>query len=162
MTRSPQKRDYAADLGALGYPKFSYAKGTMTPQPAKLLLDVLGEPDLDSRVAEGLPWIALTYVDLDWDWLAKNAKLRRRQNRLGFVVSLANELAQRKNDSERASKLRPWLEILEMARLSEEDTFCHDSMTEAEKEWVRDHRSPAAAHWNLLTDMRAEQLSFHG
>jgi hypothetical protein len=93
MTRSAHKRDYAADLGGLGYPKFSYLKGTMTPEPAKLLLDALGEPELDSRVAEGLPWIAPTHVDMDWDWLAENAKLRRCQNRLGSVISLANELA---------------------------------------------------------------------
>ena len=30
---------------------------------------------------------ARTYVDMDWDWLAQNAKLHRRQNRLGFVLA---------------------------------------------------------------------------
>ena len=151
--------DYAAELGALGYPKFSYLKGTTTPDPANLLLNALNEPDLDSRTAEGLPWLALTYVNLDWDRLIENAKVNRRQNRLGFVISLANELAQRQNDRARASMLSQCLEILERARLSEEDTFCHDSMTEAERTWVREHRSSVAVHWNLLTDMRAEQLS---
>lgn len=162
MDERPHGDDYAAELGTLGYPEFSYLKGTTTPDPAKLLLYALNEPDLDSRIAEGLPWLALTYVNLDWDRLVENAKVNRRQNRLGFVLSLANELAQRKNDSERASMLRQWLEILEMARLSEEDAFCHDSMTEAERKWVREHRSPVAAHWNLLTDMRIEQLSSTG
>jgi hypothetical protein len=49
-----------------------------------------------------------------------------------------------------------------MCRLSEEDTLCHDSMTEAERKGVREHRSAAAAHWNLLTDMRVEHLSHAG
>ena len=152
------KWNYAADLGALGYRKFSYIKGMATRGPAELLLNALNEPNLESRIAEGLPWLVLAYVDIDWGWLVENAKARRRQNRLGFVVSLATELAQRKNDSERTSKLRHQLEIREMARLPEEDTLCHDSMTEAERVWAREHRSPAALHWNLLTDMRAEQL----
>jgi hypothetical protein len=151
--------EYAAELGALGYPEFSYLKGTTSPDPTKLLLRALNEPNLDSRIAEGLPWLVWSYVDMDWIWLVENAKVTRRQNRLGFVVSLATELARRKNNRKRASELRHQLEILEMSRLSEEDTFCHDSMTEAERVWAREHRSPAAAHWNLLTDMRVEQLS---
>jgi hypothetical protein len=151
--------DYAAELGALGYPKFSYLKGTTIPDPKKLLLRALNEPNLDSRIGEGLPWLVWSYVDMDWIWLVENAKATCRQNRLGFVVSLATELARRTNNRERASQLQHQLEILEMSRLSEEDTFCHDSMTEAERVWAREHRSSAAAHWNLLTDMRAEYLS---
>jgi hypothetical protein len=81
---------------------------------------------------------------------------------LGFVVSLATELAQRTNKNERVSALQRQLEILEVCRLFEEDTLCHDSMTEAERKWVREHRSAAAAHWNLLTDMKVEQLSQAG
>ena len=97
MTTSTSKRDYAAELGALGYPKFAYLKGTTTPDPAELLLDALNEPDLNSRIVEALPWLVLNYRDLDWGWLSENAKLHRRPNRLGFVVSVASELAQRKN-----------------------------------------------------------------
>ena len=63
------KRDYAGDLGSLGYPKFSYLKEKTASDPAQLLFDALVEADLDSRVAEGLPWLALAYVDMDWDWL---------------------------------------------------------------------------------------------
>jgi hypothetical protein len=152
------QRDYAADLGALGYPGFSYVKGLTTADPGELLLSALNEPDLDSRIVEGLPWVVLSYVEIDWSWLVEKAKLTRRQNRLGFLVSVATELAQRTNKNERIPKLQRQLEILEMCRLSEEDTLCHDSMTEAERVWARKHRSPAAVHWNLLTDMRAEQL----
>lgn len=31
-------------------------------------------------------------------------------------------------------------------------------MTRAEREWVRTHRSPAAEHWNLLSDLTVDQL----
>jgi hypothetical protein len=33
-------------------------------------------------------------------------------------------------------------------------------MTQTERAWLREHRSPAAAHWNLLTDMKEEHLAY--
>jgi hypothetical protein len=103
---------------------------------------------------------AMTYVDMDWEWLVRNAKVRDRQNRLGFAVSLASEVSEGRKESERAGKLRSCLEVLERARLAREDTFCHDSMTQAERVWLREHRSASAAHWNLLTDMKGEHLAY--
>lgn len=155
-----RKHDFAAELGALGYPGFTYLGKKSRVNPALLLFDALNEPNLDSRVAEGLPWLALTYVDMDWSWLGRNAKLHERQNRLGFAVSLAREVAERQNDSERVRKLGQRLEILESARLAREDTFCHDAMTQAERDWLREHRSASAVHWNLLTDMRGEVIAY--
>lgn len=55
-----KKRDYAAELGALGYPQFSYLKKKKPSAPGKLLFDALDESELDSRIAEGLPWLART------------------------------------------------------------------------------------------------------
>jgi transcriptional regulator with XRE-family HTH domain len=155
-----RKHDFTADLGALGYPGFAYLRAKVQKNPAGVLLDALNEPNLDARVAEGLPWLMLTYVDMDWDWLVRNVKVRDRQNRLGFAVSLASEVAESNNDSERARKLRQCLQVLESARLAREDTFCHDSMTQVERKWLREHRSPVAAHWNLLTDMKGEHLDY--
>jgi transcriptional regulator with XRE-family HTH domain len=155
-----RKHDFTADLAALGYPGFAYLRTKVQKNPAEVLLDALNEPNLDARVAEGLPWLMLTYVDLDWDWLVRNVKVRDRQNRLGFALSLASEVAESKPDSEQVRKLRQWLEVLESARLAREDTFCHDSMTQAERKWLREHRSPVAAHWNLLTDMKGEHLAY--
>ena len=154
------KQDFTAALAALGYPGFAYLKTKAPQNPARVLLDALDQAHLDARVAEGLPWLALTYVDMDWDWLVRNAKVRDRQNRLGFAVALANEVAARKNDSDRAQQLRCRLAILENARLAREDTFCHDSMTQAERKWRREYRTPVAAHWNLLTDMKGEPLPY--
>jgi transcriptional regulator with XRE-family HTH domain len=155
-----RKHDFTADLAALGYPGFAYLRTKLQKNPAGVLLDALNEPNLDARVAEGLPWLLLTYVDMDWDWLVGNVKVRDRQNRLGFAVSLASEVAESKNDSGPVRRLRQCLQVLENARLVREDTFCHDSMTHAERKWLREHRSPVAAHWNLLTDMKGEHLAY--
>jgi transcriptional regulator with XRE-family HTH domain len=157
---SSHKRDFSAELGALGYPGFSYLRGRRRRNPAEVLLGALKEPNLDARVAEGLPWLAMTYVDMDWAWLIRNAKVHDLQNRLGFAVSLASEVLEGRKDSERVRKLRSCLEVLDSARLAREDTFCHDSVTQAERGWLREHRSPAAAHWNLLTDMKGEHLAY--
>ena len=160
MPASSRKRDFSRDLGVLGYPGFSYLPARTRRNPAQVLFEALNQPNLDARVAEGLPWLVLTYVDMDWNWLVRNAKVHDRQNRLGFAVSLANEVAEREGEGARASKLRDRLEDLERARLAREDTFCHDSMTQAERVWLREHRSPSAGHWNLLTDMRGEHLAY--
>lgn len=160
MPASSRKRDFGKDLGALGYPGFSYLPARTRRNPAQVLFEALSQPNLDARVAEGLPWLALTYVDMDWDWLVRNAKVHDRQNRLGFAVSLAKEVAEHQGEGARASKLRQRLKDLETARLVREDTFCRDSMSQAERAWLREHRSPAATHWNLLTDMKGEHLAY--
>jgi transcriptional regulator with XRE-family HTH domain len=154
------KHDFSTELAALGYPGFSYLRIKVRRNPAEVLLDALNEPNLDARVAEALPWLAWNYVDMDWDWLVRNAKLHDRQNRLAFTVSLASEVAEGKNDIDRTKKFQGQLETLESARLAREDTFCHDSMTQVERVWLREHRSPIAAHWNLLTDMKGEHLAY--
>ena len=146
------------ELAALGYPGFAHVRRKARTNPAEVLHKALNEADLDSRVAEGLPWLVLRYPDLDWDWLVPNAKVRDRQNRLGFVTSLASQLAARTGEAELARKLAEWSGVLDRSRLVKEDTLCRDSLTEAEKGWLRMNRPADAAHWNLLTDMRVENL----
>jgi hypothetical protein len=85
MPVSSHKRDFSSELGALGYPGFSYLRSRRRRNPAEVLLEALNEPNLDARVAEGLPWLAMTYVDMDWDWLVRNTKVHDRQNRLGLL-----------------------------------------------------------------------------
>lgn len=155
-----KRHEFSGELGALGYPGFAYLGTKARVNPALLLFDALNEPNLDARVAEGLPWLVLTYVDMDWDWLVRTAKLHDRQNRLGFAVSVAREVAGRKHYHSRTKELGQYLEPLERARLAREDTFCHDAMTQAEKTWLREHRSPTAEHWNLLTDLSGERLAY--
>lgn len=146
------------ELARLGYPGFTHLRGRRRNNPAEVLLHALNESDLDSRVVEGLPWLVLRYADMDWDWLVQNAKLSDRQNRLGFVATLASQLAAKSAEPQRSQKLAEYVEVLDRSRLVREDTLCHDSLTTAERKWLRTNRPPEARHWNLLTDMKAENL----
>ena len=158
--RSSLNREYSTELGGLGYPGFAYFNAKPRHNPAEVLFDALNEPDLDARVAEGLPWLLLKYSDMDWNWLVRNVKLHDRQNRLGFVVNLAKDIAKRTGKTEVENCLVGLMDQLEQSRLAKEDTFCHESMTEAERKWLRVHRPAVASHWNLLTDLSGEQLEY--
>lgn len=159
--RPSRKHEYSSELGGLGYPGFAYFKVKPRRNPAEVLFDALNESDLDARVAEGLPWLLLRYQDMDWNWLVRNVKLHDRQNRLGFAVNLAQDVAKRTGKSEAENRLLGLLDQLEQSRLAKEDTFCHDSMTKVERNWLRDHRSKTAKHWTLLTDLTGEQLEYN-
>ncbi len=93
-SRREDEAKLADELGALGYPGFAHMAGQPSRNPAELLLDALDRPDLDTRISEGLPWVPLRCSDLDWSWLLSQLKLRNRQNRLGFVVGLALQIAE--------------------------------------------------------------------
>jgi transcriptional regulator with XRE-family HTH domain len=145
-------------LGGLGYPGFAYLRNSPRRNPAALLMEAVDTDDLDARVTESLPWLPFTYPMLDWEWLTRNAKLRDRQNRLGFVVELARQAAARSGDTVLARELKSRVDGLECSRLAREDTLCRESMTRAERAWLRTHRSISARHWNLLSDLTVEQL----
>jgi hypothetical protein len=49
---------------------------------------------------------------------------------------------------------------LEHARLAREDTLCRGSMPPAERDWLAKTRSALARHWNLLTGLSVDQLSY--
>ena len=121
-------------------------------------MEALDSDDLDSRVIEALAWLPLAYPHLNWGWLTANAKLRDRQNRLGFVVTLAGQAAERDGSSQLEQELATRVAKLEPSRLAKEDTLCRESMTRAERAWLREHRPKLAEHWNLLTDLTVEQL----
>jgi transcriptional regulator with XRE-family HTH domain len=142
-------------LGALGYEPFGYLRGRAL-NPTAVLLFALRQKELPSRVVEALPWLALRFADSNREWLVERAKLHDVQNRLAYVVTLASELA----DLRRAARLRELVRRLERSRLAREDTLCHDSMTEAERRWLRRHRPPQARHWSLLTDLKREHLPY--
>ncbi len=150
-----------SELAALGYAGFAHLQGKVRRNPAEVLLNALNESDVDTRVVEGLPWLAFTYADMDWDWAVRNAKLHDRQNRLGFVTALALQLSSQSSEQHRSRKLKEYVAVLDRSRLVKEDTLCHDSLTEAERKWLRVNRPAEAAHWNLLTDMKTENLP-HG
>jgi len=150
----------AEGLAALGYPGFTHFNHGRRVNPAQLLFEALKMHDLEPRLGEALPWVAWRYLDLDWDWLVPEAKLHDLQNRLGFVVGLAKQVAERNDQPADAEALAAVERRLEPSRLVREDTLCHESMTQAERRWLREHRSTQAQHWNLLTGLVPDHLSY--
>jgi transcriptional regulator with XRE-family HTH domain len=150
----------AEGLAALGYPGFTHFKPGRRVNPAQFLFAALRMHDLEPRLSEALPWVVWRYPELDWDWLVAQVKLHDLQNRLGFVVGLARQVAERKAQTATAEALANVERRLEPARLAREDTLCRDSMTQAERRWLRDRRPAHAQHWNLLTGLVPEHLSY--
>ncbi len=150
----------AAGLASVGYPGFAQLKHVRPENPAKLLLGAITSDDVEVRVLEALPWLAVKYSNLDWEWLIREAKLRDVQNRLGFVVTLARQVAEKRADSLTAERLWEIEETLNRSRLAREDTLCQSSLSDAERRWVRKTRPSDAKHWKLLTDLNAQQLRY--
>lgn len=152
----------AGALAALGYPGFRHLAATTSRlrNPAEVLAAALCRPQLDARTVEALPWLVLEYSDLDWDWLVREVKLRDRQNRLGYVVELTRQLAEKAMRADTARRLRDVVERLESSRLAREGSFAGETLSEAERRWLRQMRPAEARHWNLLTDLRVEQLQY--
>jgi transcriptional regulator with XRE-family HTH domain len=159
-TKTKTEDDLALDLAALGYPGFSHLKGGRKKNPAQILLSALSTANLNSRLTEALPWVLLTYPDLDWESLVAEVKVRDLQNRLGFVTSVARRLAEKQGDTDKAKWLQSKELFLERSRLVVEDTLCQDSLTRAERRWLDSVRSDEAKHWRLLTDLSPDHLSY--
>ena len=146
-------------LGSLGYPGFAYLRDPETvANPAAVLLAALQQPAVSARVTAALPWLLATFTNLDWDWLVDEAKRSNLQNRLGYLVTVAKELASTRGETTALAALREAERHLEDARLVREDTLGR-SLTEAERRYLRAHRPDAAAHWNVLTSLSANELS---
>jgi len=148
-------------LASLGYPGFEHVRSRVKCNPAEVVLNAVVKPDLDTRLVEALPWVLSAYTDLNWEWLRDRAKLNNAQNRLGYLVHLAEQTARALPGHESAVQvLLRWENELEEARLAREGTLCRESMPEAERTWLRANRPEAAAHWSLLTSMTAEHLPY--
>lgn len=151
----------ARRLSALGYPGFKYMRAGWTRNPAEVLLDALQQDQLDSRVAEALPWVLLNYADLDRDWLLREARMRDLTNRLGFVVSLAMQVEKQRGGSTTAvyQRLEELERLLKKSRLEAEYIF-GPRLTTRQQEWVRQNRSKQAEQWHVLTTWRPEHLQY--
>lgn len=150
----------ARQLSGLRYPGFAHLRPRKA-NPAAVILAALVRTDLETRLAEALPWVLMTYPDLDWSWLIRHTKLRDVQNRLGFLVAMAKGLTADRPEYHTAfTRLCAAEQQLERARLARQDTLCRESMPNAERHWLESNRSPLARHWNLLTGLTADQLSY--
>jgi transcriptional regulator with XRE-family HTH domain len=154
--------ELARDLGRLGYPGFAYRKWARSKNPGEVLLAALARPQLDSRIAAALPWLLLNYPELDNTWLVNQGRLFNVTNRLGFAVDLARRVCELNGETKtsRYCALNKLAGSLGAGRLEAEDTFAQDSLTEAERDWLRVNRSADARAWHVLTDWRPELLPY--
>lgn len=150
--------ELAGMLAALGYPKFSHLRKGKASNPAQLLFSALRKVNLDSRFAESLPWLVYSFPEMDWEKLIKYAKILDLQNRLGFFVSLAQELAEKTSDKHKVRLLSEVEKSLEKSRLYREDFW--GNLTEAEKAYLKTNRSEKAKHWRVLSDLTVEHLDY--
>ncbi len=126
-----------------------------------MLLRALARDELDARLVEALPWLLLQFQGFAFETLAAPAKLRDFQNRLGFVVSLAREVAEQDPQwSHRADELRHLEQFLEPSRLAREEVYGATADSERMRAWLLRNRSETAEHWNLLTDLRKDHLPY--
>jgi transcriptional regulator with XRE-family HTH domain len=145
----------ASGLARLGHPGFSHEPRSRNPRnPALLIAGALAHSELEPRLVSALPWVLARCQPLDWDWLCAQCRLSNLQNRLGFLLSLAEPLAQ---PDVQPALLAARL-VLENSRLAREATLCRDSMPAAEREWVRRNRSSSARHWRLLTSLHPGEI----
>lgn len=153
----------AESLAKLGYPGFAYMRTHVPHQnPDEVLLTALWQDRLEGRVAEALPWVVMQYVHGRSNWLVEQARKFNLQNRLGFVVSLALQVAERVpgRDNTRVQLLRELRSKLDESRLVKEGVFYRPPQTDGERQWLVQNRSEEAVHWNLLTDLRPEHLQY--
>ena len=159
--RSVSDDQLAADLSALGYEGFSHVKPSRRRNPADVLLSALNSPNRDARLVEALPWVLLTYPDMPWAKLLRAAKSYDLQNRLGYVTHLARRAAEHRGEHDKVSNLERREHELDHSRLVREDTLCKEAMTTAERRWLETNRPAEAKHWNLLTNLSPEHLSYY-
>lgn len=160
-TQGTSPDDLQRKLASLGYPGFEHVRSDAVSNPAEVVLSAVVKRDLDTRLVEALPWVLSAYTDLNWEWLRDRAKLTNSQNRLGYLVHLAEQTARALPDHQNAVEvLSKWEEELEEARLAQEGTLCRDSMPERERAWLRTNRPETAVHWSLLTGLTAEHLPY--
>jgi transcriptional regulator with XRE-family HTH domain len=152
-------------LSALGYPGYAHVPPAHRRNPVDVLLVALGKDDLEARVVEALPWLLLQYGAMSDDCkktLVDQARSRNLTNRLGFTVSLAKQVAERKGDT--TSDVYQALVKLEQelfpSRLAELDTLCQSHLSQRQRDWVETARPEAAKQWNLLTTWKPEDLQY--
>ena len=147
--------EVARALGTLGYTGYAHLPRAKKLNPAELLMRALNSTNVEARSVEALAWLLVNNPNMDWPWLVRMAKQNDLQNRLGFLVSVACEVAGRQGQADVAQTLAHWESVLENSRLQKEDAFAPDALTQAERAWLRNNRSDVAARWNLLTSISA-------
>ena len=162
--------DLEKALAALGYPGFAYlarfaefsGERERALDPAVLLRWAVIQDILDVRLIEGLPWLIAAYaVKIDWDKLVGDVEKDGTQNRLGYLVNLALELAELKQSlshPEARRLLNKSLLRLQEIRHSQEQTLMEEWSGPALRSWMRVNRPREASEWHLLTTLTTNDL----
>ncbi len=158
--RPINNQELVKSLAALNYPGYSHVKPSKLTNPVQVLFKALSSNNLEARLVEALPWLLFNFSDMQWQKLVDTVKLKDLQNRLGFLTSLARKLAERSGDKQKYRLLKKREEALDKSRLVKQDMLCRENMTEAEKRWLLNNRSPEAEHWNVLSNLSAEHLNY--
>ena len=154
---SPRSTATSPRSAGLGYPPFAHLrKHDQDLNPALVVVGALAHSDLEVRIVEALPWVLATFDDLDAEWLVAQCRVLNLQNRLGYLVALALQV----KGTGAVTHLELALEELRKSKLVHESTLCRESMAQAERTWVRQHRSVEATEWALLTTLSADQLNY--
>jgi hypothetical protein len=74
------------------------------------------------------------------------------------LVSVARRLAELRGETGTAKRLAEQEHTLEGSLLQREGAF-RESLTGAERRWLRENRPPDAAHWNMLSTIDAHDLA---
>ncbi len=154
-------REIAGELTRLGYPGLGGRRRGEQKNPAEVLLIALSQGNLGRGLVAALPWLLLRYPEMETAWLLDRAKRLDLQNRLGFIVTLAREVREARGEAV-PQNLVELEAALERSRLARFGTLCRNSMSEDEGRYLYENRSETARRWNLLTDLRAEELPYAG
>ena len=163
-TLDPYDRDLGADLAALGYDGRAAAEGRLPKNPAVVIIAILRRSHVAPWITAAIPWLLISFPELNMTWLVDQARLNNLQNRLGFLTELAYEIAaarfaRDRFDEAHLVRLEAMRGELEKSRLVHEDTLARE-LTPAERQFFQEHRSETARHWNLLTGLTREQLPY--
>jgi transcriptional regulator with XRE-family HTH domain len=162
FSKPPTNAWVEGSLARLGYPGYAHRRRPGgVRNPSEVLLRALKLDDLDPRLLEALPWLLLRFGVGDCKHLVERARHLNVQNRLGFIAALAEQLAESGGAfGDRAGEIRQLLASLEPFRLAVEDAWGRPPRTERMRKWLRAHRSATATHWNILSDLVQEHLSY--
>lgn len=150
----------AHGLASAGYPGFAHCSMSANIIAEEVLCDALLQTNLDCRVIEGLPWLIWKLWATDFSPVIAFATFHNVQNRLGFLVSLARQLSEQGNNTDRTAKLIAVEGQLITRRLTKEDFFFREVQQPLEYEYLRKVRSSVAKVWRLVTDLKVEHLDY--
>lgn len=165
-----QNNQWADDLATMGYPGYTHRLWQLSqrtpPDPTSFMITLLNERAVSARVVNGFPWVLFHFaLAIDWEALVKYAVEHDRQNRLGFLVTLAAEYAEKNGERERAARLNHYQEVLNRVRLDQDDTFFdeHVSMFQSEsgRQWLELYRPEEARYWRLDTNTELKSVENH-